>query len=250
MHHMKKAFIVFLVAVAIAPLSTWVLVSAGPAPTSVAASDIKQLLEFEQISGVVEAIPEPKATQPEWYKKQVAAEQAAAQAAARASAPSRGGGRTFTYTIGTKGTTRSDLAEFSAQANETLNSSRGWAQLGVNFKQVSSGGMFNLILSEASQVPTFSSGCSAQWSCRVGVSVIINDDRWQGGTTAWNNAGGGIRDYRHMVINHEVGHWLGHGHIPCSAPGAYAPLMLQQSIDLGGCRFNPWPLDSELWTSR
>jgi hypothetical protein len=144
----------------------------------------------------------------------------------------------------------SNLAEFASQANQTLNDSRGWAQLGLVFQQVDSGGSFNLILSEASQVPSFSSGCSAEWSCRVGVSVIINDDRWQQGTTAWNGAGGTIRDYRHMVINHEVGHWLGHDHAGCSAPGSYAPVMLQQSISLEGCRFNPWPLAGELWTSR
>src|SRR5690606_13850699 len=101
------------------------------------------------------------------------------------------------------------------------------------------------------QVPSFAPGaCSAEWSCRVGVSVIINDDRWQYATDAWNGAGGDIRGYRHMVINHEVGHWLGHGHASCPSSGAYAPIMLQQSIDLQGCKFNPWPLSSELWTSR
>lgn len=135
-------------------------------------------------------------------------------------------------------------------ANATLNDPRGWAQLGVRFQEVPSGGMFSLVLSQASLLPTYSSGCSAQWSCRVGTKVIINDDRWRYATSAWNQAGGGIRDYRHMVINHEVGHWLGHDHIPCGGAGQPAPLMLQQSISLDGCRFNPWPLGSELWTSR
>ena len=192
------------------------------------------------------SVKAPKISQPKWYKDQVVAEKAAKAAAARQATSRGAGSRVVTYTISTKGATRSSLAEFAAQADETLNSSRGWAQLGLVFKRVPSGGNFNLVLSEAAQVPSFSPACSADWSCRVGVSVIINDDRWAGATTAWNNAGGGLRDYRHMVINHEVGHWLGHDHIPCSGAGAYAPIMLQQSIDLQGCKFNPWPLASEL----
>ena len=83
----------------------------------------------------------------------------------------------------------------------------------------------------------------------MGKSVIINDNRWSGATVAWNNAGGDIRNYRHMVINHEVGHWLGHGHLSCSGANNPAAVMQQQSIDLQGCAFNPWPLDSELWST-
>lgn len=84
----------------------------------------------------------------------------------------------------------------------------------------------------------------------MGDTVIINDDRWAGASDAWNSSGGSLRDYRHMVVNHEVGHWLGHGHSNCSKSGAKAPVMQQQSINLQGCVFNPWPLSEELWTSR
>ena len=47
------------------------------------------------------------------------------------------------------------------------------------------GGAFVLVLSEASQVPTFSSGCSAEWSCRVGRYVIINQMRWLHASPMW-----------------------------------------------------------------
>lgn len=226
----------------------WSLVSATPDYVE-KEQMVAQIESLQPLPDALDTVVAPKIPQPQWYKDQVAAEQAAAREAARQSSPPSGG-RVVTYTVATKGVTRSNLAEFSNQASQTLNSPRGWAQLGFSFKQVPSGGEFNLILSQASQVPTFSPGCSAEWSCRVGVSVIINDDRWAGGTVAWNNAGGGIRDYRHMVVNHEVGHWLGHGHASCSAPSAYAPVMLQQSIDLQGCKFNAWPLPSELWSNR
>lgn len=247
MRDMTRFFIavIMLVSLSIA----WPVVSATKESTIQRSEVAKKLNRLQTIGQSIDDIKPPKIEQPQWYKDQLAAEQAAREAA-RQSPVSSGGGRVVTYTLATKGVTRSNLAEFSAQANQTLNSPRGWAQLGFSFKQVPSGGEFNLILSEASQVPTFSPGCSAEWSCRVGVSVIINDDRWAGGTVAWNGAGGGIRDYRHMVINHEVGHWLGHGHASCPAPGAYAPVMLQQSIDLQGCKFNAWPLTSELWSAR
>ncbi len=99
-------------------------------------------------------------------------------------------------------------------------------------------------------MPSFSSGCDVEWSCRVGRSVIINDKRWVDASAAWNASGGTLRDYRHMVVNHEVGHWLGHGHLHCAGAGQLAPVMQQQSIDLEGCKFNPWPLTSELWSTQ
>jgi hypothetical protein len=158
--------------------------------------------------------------------------------------------RTVKYRVISKGNLSASISEFKAQANQTLNSPNGWAQLGIAFKEVSSGGEFILVLSEASQVPTFSSGCDSQYSCRVGDYVIINENRWVSATSSWNNAGGGLRDYRHMVINHEVGHWLGHGHYSCGGAGQSAPVMQQQSIDLQGCKFNAWPLDKEMFSSR
>ena len=118
---------------------------------------------------------------------------------------------------------------------------------------MASGGDFTLVLSEASQVPSFyPSICSSDWSCQVGHYVIINQNRWLYASGSWNQAGGSLRDYRNMVIDHETGHWLGHGddNNDCGGAGQPAPVMQQQSIDLLGCSFNPWPLDSELWSSR
>lgn len=209
----------------------------------VAKSNLDSLQESTK---VIEQIVIPEFERPQWYEDQLAAERVAAtQPAPRATT-----NRQFTYTVSTKGIVKSSRESFAVQANKTLNDSRGWAQLGISFREVSNGGDFNLILSEASLLPSFSPGCSVDWSCRVGVSVIINDDRWQGATSAWNGAGGNLTDYRHYVVNHEVGHWLGHGHYNCGGTGQKAPVMLQQSINLQGCVPNPWPIGSELWTSR
>lgn len=153
------------------------------------------------------------------------------------------------YNVSSRGAITASVDEFAAVVSATLNDSRGWTRLGVQFRQVESGGQFTIYLSEASQMTSFSAtGCDSTYSCRVGKSVIINQDRWVGGSQSWNDAGGDLASYRNMVINHEVGHWLGHGHRSCGGEGQSAPVMQQQSISLQGCQMNPWPLSAELYS--
>lgn len=157
--------------------------------------------------------------------------------------------RVVSYSVSTRGTITSDLGEFKSVVNATLNDSRGWTRLGVSFAEVESGGEFTVFLSEASQMTTFSAnGCDTTYSCNVGRAVIINQDRWVGGTPSWNGAGGDLVSYRQMVINHETGHWLGHGHRYCAGAGQYAPVMQQQSMDMQGCSPNAWPQSAELYS--
>jgi len=155
----------------------------------------------------------------------------------------------FTYSVRTKGPVTANLATFKKLAQGTYDDPRGWRAAGYQFRRVASGGSFTLVLATASMVPTFSSACSSTWSCRVGRYVIINQTRWQHASPAWNRAGRSLRDYRHMVVNHETGHWLGHPHASCPGSGP-APVMMQQSKGRGGCSFNPFPLPSERWTTR
>ncbi|WP_372729262.1 DUF3152 domain-containing protein [Nocardioides sp.] len=154
--------------------------------------------------------------------------------------------RTVTYRVETRGTITTSLREFRRQAQQTFTDPRGWRGAGVRFRPVATGGSFTLVLAQAGRVPSFSSACSSSWSCRVGRYVIINQDRWKFASPAWNAAQGSLRDYRHMVVNHETGHWLGLGHSGCSGRGNPAPVMMQQSKGLNGCRFNPWPTGAEL----
>ncbi len=201
--------------------------------------------DYSSMRETVSEVKLPDIPQPDWLKQQLAAEAAAAAAAHRAANT-----MTVTYDVMTKGAVYASLSEFKLLANQTLNDPRGWSRMNVKFVEVASGGRFTLVLAEASQLPTFSSGCSSDYSCRAGRYVIINQDRWMGATPSWNAAGGSIRDYRHMVVNHETGHWLGHDHQSCGGAGQFAPVMQQQSMDLQGCKFNPWPLTSELTSSQ
>ena len=73
--------------------------------------------------------------------------------------------------------------------------------------------------------------------------MIINETRWRTGSPAFP---GTLQDYRHMVVNHETGHWPGRPHAYCPGPGRPAPVMQQQSKGMQGCRVNPWPLPSEV----
>jgi hypothetical protein len=162
-------------------------------------------------------------------------------------AASHGPERTFTYRVEVRGAVTADVEEFARHAASTLSDHRGWTLGGsVEFRQVSGHADFTLWLSTAAQVPSFSSLCSSEWSCRVGPNVIINEDRWQRATPTWPYGRASYRDY---VINHEVGHWLGEGHWSCpGGTGTRAPVMAQQSkgrTAMGQCRFNVWPTEAE-----
>ncbi|CAN5601033.1 hypothetical protein BH20ACT2_BH20ACT2_21860 [soil metagenome] len=151
--------------------------------------------------------------------------------------------RTYTFEVRTRGGVRSDVGEFARLAMETFNDDRGWRRARVGFELVASGGDFTLWLAAPASMRSFSTVCSAFYSCRVGRNVIINDDRWATGSPFWP---GSVSDYRDLVLNHELGHWLGLGHRGCGGPGQVAPVMMQQSKGLDGCRPNPWPLADEL----
>ena len=161
------------------------------------------------------------------------------------------------YKTMTWGNVVANFSDFRQKVAETLNDSRGWVRAGLKFVEVESGQDVNVILSDPASLGA-TPGCGADLSCTTWANqVIINDVRWREGTEPSRAAGMSKRDYQHMVVNHEMGHWLGHyAHIEgCTAENGFidgpAPIMLQQSTGLRGCiSFNAWPLESELWTLR
>ena len=151
------------------------------------------------------------------------------------------------YTYEVRGLANSSsLESFAAAAASNYADPRGWTLGGsIAFRRVASGGNFTLWLAAASRVPGFGSPCDSSYSCRVGRNVVINETRWLTGSPSWNATGASLADYRHMVLNHETGHWLGFGHAFCGGAGQLAPVMQQQSISMQGCRPNSWPTASE-----
>lgn len=152
--------------------------------------------------------------------------------------------RRFTFDVAAKGNIRFDLNAFAEHAVGTLSAPASWSLGGaIAFSRVASGGDFTLWLCEAGLVPSFSSVCSSTYSCRVGRNVIINQDRWLGATPTWPD---GLDNYRHYVVNHETGHWLGMHHWPSPGPGKLCPVMFQQSKGIhDGSIYNTWPIAAE-----
>ncbi|MBQ6130409.1 DUF3152 domain-containing protein [Candidatus Saccharibacteria bacterium] len=162
------------------------------------------------------------------------------------------GEKVIFYRTETWGEIVADFEEFKSRVSGTLEDERGWKRAGLRFVEVEKNPDVLIILSDAARLDA-TSGCSGDLSCTTWDNeVIINDLRWREGTEASRAAGMETRDYQHMVVNHEVGHWLGHYAHETSCPnGGPAPIMLQQSTGLRGCEsFNAWPLESELWTLR
>jgi hypothetical protein len=158
--------------------------------------------------------------------------------------------RVVTYRIETRGNVSGALKSFQNRTAEIYSDLRGWSRSHIHFSQVTNGGAFSLVLSQAELVPSFAPICSSYYSCRVGRYVVINADRWRRGTPYLKSSGATLRQYRALVVNHETGHWLGLGHSGCGGSGMRAPVMMQQSKGLFGCTPNAWPLPGEVARTR
>jgi hypothetical protein len=135
-----------------------------------------------------------------------------------------------------------DREAFADLVISTLNDPRSWGAHG-GFTFGRTGGatadltvvMASPNLSAQMCLPLKTGGVT---SCRNGGKAIFTYYRWVNGTPDY---GTNIDAYRLYVINHEVGHFLGHGHQLCPGPGQVAPVMQQQTLGLHGCLANSWP---------
>jgi hypothetical protein len=137
-----------------------------------------------------------------------------------------------------------DGGEFARQVMDTLNDPRGWGHDGsVAFARTDGAADIDVTLASPATTDELCAplATAGEVSCgRVGFAVL-NAARWAQGAQPFLDAGGTVAEYRHYLVNHEVGHVLGHGHESCPDPGELAPVMLQQTLWLEGCVPNGWP---------
>ncbi|MFF6861654.1 DUF3152 domain-containing protein [Streptomyces ardesiacus] len=129
---------------------------------------------------------------------------------------------------------------------EVLADRRGWTRDGTNSFRLVSSGSYDFVVKIATP-GTVDKICGAaglltrgEVNCSVGTDVVVNLKRWVLGSPEFD---GPIHEYRALIVNHEVGHRIGHGHETCPGAGRPAPAMMQQIKGLKGCVANAWPYD-------
>lgn len=135
-----------------------------------------------------------------------------------------------------------DGTEVAAIVHDVLTDSRGWGPLeGVVFQRVPSADSdVDVVLASPETTDALCAplGTGGWLSCFNGSATVLNARRWFSGVESY---GLDLVGYRRYLVSHEMGHYLGHQHEGCPAPGAVAPVMVQQTKSLDGCTKGPWP---------
>ena len=155
------------------------------------------------------------------------------------SAPAGTGGELVQYRVEVEDVVGISPVEFAAAVDAVTADPRGWTQAGTRRLQRTDTASLRIVLASPSTADRLCAplNTAGKYSCRNGNDVVINADRWTAGVPHFQP----LDQYRIYVINHELGHALGHPHEPCPGNGQVAPVMLQQTIGLDGCTPNPWP---------
>lgn len=146
-----------------------------------------------------------------------------------------------------------DPAQVRAVVDAVLADERGWSRAGFVFVPDGPGAprselpVGTITVAEGDEIDRLCAPYETygRYSCQLGATVNLSADRWRTATEEWP---GDLDGYRTYLVNHEVGHLLGlhHPDPQCPGEGYPAPIMLQQSSELGACTANPWPLRWEI----
>lgn len=130
---------------------------------------------------------------------------------------------------------------FARTVLEILNDPRGWGADGsVSFARTDAEdadlrvALASPALTDQMCAPLETVGL---YSCGAYGYAVLNFLRWSTATEEFADR----TQYREYLVNHEVGHLLGHGHEDCPGEGEVAPLMQQQTVVVAPCVPNGWP---------
>lgn len=130
---------------------------------------------------------------------------------------------------------------FAATVMAVLNDPRGWGADGaLSFARTDGEAELQVVLASPATVDALCAPLETvgQFSCARDGRAAINAARW---AAAAPEFGLDRTLYRHYVVNHEVGHLLGEGHVDCPGAGLLAPVMQQQTVAVAPCVPNGWP---------
>jgi hypothetical protein len=160
--------------------------------------------------------------------------------------PAAGTGTAWRYRIAVETGVAVSIGDLTAVVNSTLDDPRSWIAGGIQFQQVGPGDSAQFTVWLASPSTAYSMCLAAgvdirvggvpYTSCRAGNNVVLNSSRYLNAVPNYP-----LAPYRQYMVNHEVGHRLGHGHELCPGAGKPAPVMEQQTLGLQGCVAYSWP---------
>ncbi|WP_327678927.1 DUF3152 domain-containing protein [Kitasatospora sp. NBC_00458] len=223
---------------------------AAPAPAATAAQTQAPVTPAPAPTPTPTPTPEPTATP---APEQTAPDPGPVKGAgtftvAQGSAAPVGKGTVRRYRVEVEDGIGIDPPAAAAQVQAILADKRGWTNDRRNGFQLVSGGAYDFTVKIASPA-TVDRICGAagldthgEVNCNVGNQVLVNVKRWTIGSPQFS---GPIDEYRALIVNHEVGHRIGHGHESCPGQGKPAPAMMQQIYGLKGCVSNAWPYSAE-----
>ncbi|MEU8618063.1 DUF3152 domain-containing protein [Streptomyces sp. NPDC048623] len=196
------------------------------------------------------ATPKPTPTTPKTPKKTTVPQSGAGTftTAAATGAPVGTGGMLRRYRVQVEDGVDVSAREAAAEIERILAHPRGWAAHGRGrFQLVSENADFVIRIATPDTADKL---CAAngmnthgELNCETSSGVVVNLKRWLLGSPTF---AGPAHEYRHLIINHEVGHEIGlRRHMGCPGPGRLAPVMMQQIKGLNGCRSNAYPYDEE-----
>lgn len=154
------------------------------------------------------------------------------------------GGKLLRYRVEVENGIDQDQNEFARLVDAVLADPRGWTGDGRRAFQRTATGPHDFVVRLASPDTVdeicgqYGLATNGEVSCRGAENVVINVRRWLLAIPSFN---GNVAMYRHAVVNHEVGHFLGFGHEKCPGPGRPIPVMGTPFYGMDGCQPNGWP---------